>query len=81
MSYEEQAKKINEILKSLNKIEDKQTKLDIVNGMLYYGQVAKFRCRNNSAYENFARLCLDGIVSIKKEKLEGFDFEVLRAEK
>jgi hypothetical protein len=53
MSYHEQASKINQKLKEAFEGMDEETITKIVNSMLYFGQVAKFRCRSNSAYDGF----------------------------
>ena len=57
---------------------------DIFDAMLWFGQVAKFRCRSNiSAYDNFARLCLDGIAHIERMPIDiGHDeIEVLKVKR
>jgi len=53
----------------------------ILNVMLRFGAVAKFRCRSNIAYDNFVNACLKDIATAKriKEK-ENSEYEVLRAE-
>jgi len=49
--------------------------------MIRLGAVAKFRCRNNSAYDNFIKLCFDGIAKTKRVKLNPSDeYEVLVTE-
>jgi hypothetical protein len=63
MSYTEQAKNINEKFKrNLTSygdevINDKKDIKELINAILYFGQVAKFRCRSNSAYDSFAKEC------------------------
>lgn len=77
MSYTEQAEKINLQFQDL-KVLDEITKEKLINAILWFGQVAKFRCRSNSAYDNFTREVFKDIAEIKREVKEGFDFEVLR---
>lgn len=79
MSYQEQAEKINkQFLDAGLKEFDKITQDKLINTILFFGQVAKFRCRSNSAYDNFSREVFKEIAEIKREVQEGFDFEVLR---
>ena len=79
MSYLEQAEKINAMLKDGFATNDKEK---VINAFIWAGQVAKFRCRNNSAYENFMRYVLKDIAEAKyvpfKNDGSERDFEVLR---
>jgi hypothetical protein len=78
MSYNEQAKNINEKLKQCFN-EQNVLKKELIDAILYFGQVAKYRCRSNAAYDNFARECFDGIATLEREKLnEQLEFEVLK---
>lgn len=53
----------------------------ILNVMLRFGAVAKFRCRSNTAYDNFVNACLKDIAKAKRVKeKENSEYEVLRAE-
>jgi len=76
MSYNEQAVKINDVFKSLptTNFESK----DLINAILWFGQVAKFRCRSNVAYDNFSKMCFEGIVELERKTLPGMEFEVLQ---
>lgn len=85
MSYLEQAKSINMDLKQLfgsipiNQFTVEQRER-ILNIMIRIGQVAKFRCRNNSAYDNFINGCLSGIAQANRIKINDTDeFEILTA--
>lgn len=86
MSYYESAEKINTDLKQLfNTVYirefTKEQRETILNLMIRLGAVAKFRCRNNSAYDNFIRACFEGIAKTKRVKIKpDDDFEVLVAE-
>ena len=81
MGYHKQAEKINEKLRSsLSSLSDEDV-FDIIDAMLYFGQVAKFRCRSNPAYDKFSRACLHGIVSIERVQPEHLDFEILRVKR
>jgi len=85
MSYYEQANKINTDLEQLfNSLYirefTKEQRERILNLMIRLGQVAKFRCRSNTAYDNFIRECFKGIAETKRVPIkEGEDFEVLTA--
>ena len=77
MSYHQQASKINQQLqKAFEGMDDEQVKL-IINTMLWFGQVAKFRCKSNTAYDNFSNACLRDIVKIGRAKPDHLDFEIL----
>jgi len=79
MSYHEQAEKINELLKKFNQNQlDNKDKKDIINAILRFGQVAKYRCRSNTAYDNFATECFQDIAELERVQPEGLDFEILR---
>lgn len=74
MSYYEQAEEINKLFKKF----DQNTDKDIINAILRFGQVAKFRCRSNTAYDNFSKLCFQDIAELERVKPEGLEFEILR---
>ena len=85
-SYQESAEKINEKLKAALKGVDvpEEVLSELIDSFIWMGQVAKFRCRNNTAYENFVRLCLRDIAEAKYLPMgAGFkdDFETLRVTK
>lgn len=90
MSYNEQATKINEKLKSaliglkdtsLSDSGRKDEESNLVDAILWFGQVAKYRCRSNVAYDNFARMVFDGIVAIERQQIEGQEFAALKAKR
>ena len=81
MSYNEQAEKINKRINNVIDGTDNNSGLDIkelVNVILWFGQVAKYRCRSNSAYDNFSKLVFDGIAELERKPLEGQEFEILQ---
>ena len=78
MSYYEQAKKINKSFKEGLKLVGNSSKQQIIDAILWFGQVAKYRCRSNSAYDNFSKLVFEGIAELERKQLEGQDFEVLK---
>lgn len=85
MSYYEQAKGINEDLKQLFgsiNIEafTPEQRERILNIILRFGRIAKFRCRSNSAYTNFSSECLKDLANVKWVEVEGKDYETLRAD-
>jgi len=74
----ESGSKINEALKAVLQGVDESDKVLILDTMIRFGQVAKFRCRSNVAYENFVNACFKDIATIIREKPEHLDFEILR---
>ena len=73
MSYHEQAKGINKDLKNLFgsiNIEAFTTnqREEILNIIIRTGQVCKFRCRNNSAFDNFMQICYKDIADVERLK-------------
>jgi len=86
MSYQEQAQGINERLKLFfNKLSDVERAYniridytDLINQILRFGQVAKFRCRSNSAYDNFSKEVFKDIVELSREAPDGLGFEILK---
>lgn len=78
MSYQEQAEKMNEKLKDTLETLHMFDKNKLINTILWFGQVAKFRCRSNAAYDNFCKCVFEGIVDIERTKKEGMDFEILQ---
>ena len=81
MSYYEQAAKINERMRGIliNMTPDERKHL--INTILWFGQVVKFRCRSNAALDGFTSACFRKIARIERVQLEGFDFEVSQATK
>src|SRR3990167_7130754 len=85
MSYYEQAKGINTDLTQLFNSRyirefTQQQREQILNIMIRIGQVAKFRCRSNAAYDNFIRSCFDSIANCERKPIkEGEDFAILTA--
>ena len=79
MSYTEQAEQINVKLKfALGNVPEQQKK-DIINALLWFGQVAKFRCRSNSAFDNFSKEVLRDIAEPTR-KDRGLGFETLKVD-
>ena len=84
MSYYEQGQQINTELKRFFE----RLKLDggepyikeLIDNILRFGQVAKFRCRSNSAYDGFVSVCFEGIVKTGRTPFLGKEgnFEVLQ---
>lgn len=85
MSYYEQAEGINKDLKNLFGSVNIEAftptqREDILNIIIRLGQVAKFRCRSNAAYDNFIAACFRDIAETKRVPIkEGEDFEILKA--
>jgi hypothetical protein len=84
MSYLEQAKGINEeLLQLFNSINIKEftptQRENILNLIIRFGQVCKFRCRNNSAYDTFVGCCFSGIAETRRVQQEGSEWKTLRA--
>ena len=85
MSYQEQGENINkELINLFNSIPINQftatQREHILNIFLRAGQVIKFRCRNNSAYDNFMAICFKNIAEVKRVKAnEGDEWATLRA--
>lgn len=80
MSYSEHAQKLNNRFRELGSCASPR----MVNAILEFGRVAKYRCRHNTAYANFAREVFNGIVDIREERRErtrdGGSYTVLVAE-
>ncbi len=85
MSYFEQAKGINkDLTQFFNSLYIKEFSISqreqILNLIIRVGQVAKFRCRNNSAYDNFINACFEGVATAQRVELRaGEEFKVLTA--
>jgi len=86
MSYQEQAAKINIELKNVfNSIPfrefNQEQREHILNLMIRIGQIAKFRCRNNTAYDNFIGCCFNEICKLQRVPIEdGSDYKILKSE-
>jgi len=84
MSMYEQASKLNKRFESMfNNIDikkaDKEAIIDII---IRFGQVAKFRCRSNQAYKNFLDSVFQNIANIQEfteTKDDGTEFKKLKA--
>ena len=82
MSYIKQAEKINFNFKIV--LEGNPDKVGIktfnilIDTILWFGQVAKFRCKSNKSYDNFAKLCFLGIVELERTQIEGKTFDILQ---
>ena len=63
----------------INEFSNRQ-KEDILNIIIRFGSVAKFRCRSNVAYDNFVNACFKEIANTKRIKVnENDEYEVLHA--
>jgi hypothetical protein len=52
----------------------------VLNILIRFGAVAKFRCRSNTAYDNFVNACFHNIANTERVKFEsGSDFTILQA--
>jgi len=83
MSYSEQAEGINIDLINLfgNENVDNFTnrqKEQILDIIIRFGRVAKFRCRSNTAFLNFSNECFKNIADVKTIKVEGKEYETFR---
>ena len=58
MMYE-QARKLNERIKEANFTEEQ------LNILVRFGQVAKFRCRSNTAFKNFVTACFEEVAKLE----------------
>lgn len=77
MSMYEQAVKINVSLLNTMKDVDDDTKKDLLNILIRFGQVAKFRCRSNIAYKNFVDACFTNLAKAEEIQRENLDFKTL----
>lgn len=66
MSYQTQGKKINAILLEATKDMDERSRNQLVNGILWFGQVTKYRCRSNATYDIFARIAFKEMAKIRR---------------
>lgn len=73
MTMYESASKINEELKKELATTDTATVERLVNLMVRFGAVAKFRCRSNTAYNNFIEATIKDIGSTKRVNVGNFD--------
>lgn len=88
MSMYEEAEKINQRLKVWMIANDdaepdnELNHVELMNIIIRFGQVAKFRCRSNAAYRNFVQSCYKDIVDVGTEIIimkDGSSFEGLKA--
>lgn len=84
MTMYESAERINKELKGYIDHEmlrgyNKQQLEAILNVIIRFGAVAKFRCRSNIAYKNFVTACLSDIAKVEEVKEEGKEYTVTRA--
>lgn len=84
MSYHEQAQKMNDRLKYIfnnNECVDmNKYKKEIINIIIWFGQVAKYRCRSNVAYDNFSNMVFKDIATLTRFAKEESDFKFLQVE-
>jgi len=62
MTMYDSAEKLNHRLFALTE----KPSAELVNIMLEFGRVAKFRCRSNVAYKNFVEAVFDKVIQIKE---------------
>ena len=87
MTMYEKAKEINADLVNLfNSLPMAEFSLwqkeQILNILIRFGRVAKFRCRSNSAYKNFVSACLEEVAELQVIKgidKKGNEYESFRA--
>jgi len=78
-SYQETGKKIaDRISTPLSKL-DETDRRDVIDAILFFGQTAKFRCRNNSAYDNFCRICFGRVARLERSDV-GLGFDMLHVD-
>lgn len=83
MSYQTSAEIINQELKQIFKsIKTEnihpETKEKLLNTIISIGQIAKFRCRNNTAYDNFITLCYKDIAQVNRTQTKYNTFPKLQ---
>ena len=61
MMYEHAEKIRNRLAPIINEFDT-----ELVNIMIEFGRVAKFRCRSNAAYKNFVTACFKDIAEIQE---------------
>ena len=81
MSYQDQAEKINEVFKRTFPEWNDEKKKELVDTILRFGQVAKYRCRGNTAYDNFSKIVFKDIAELERQQVEGQEFEALMVKK
>lgn len=83
MSYQQSAEYINKDLKSFirffrNTVMDEEKERQLLNTIIKFGQIAKFRCRNNTAYDNFVNQCFKDIAKTERRQEGETDFRKLQ---
>lgn len=83
MGYHESGESINRSLKlALCDIKsgglNNENMESLLNTIIKMGQVAKFRCRNNTAYDGFISVCFKDIATVRRVSSEGNDYTTLR---
>jgi hypothetical protein len=79
MSYHRAAAKINRRLSEITDDMDEETLKQLVNAIIWFGQVSKFRCKNNTAYDSFCNAVFTGMVKLKRYD-HGLGFPVLQVD-
>ena len=83
MTMYERANALNTNFKTAFEDIDENTKRDIINFIIEFGRVAKFRCRSNTAYKNFLDATFKDLVTIRLFPANTDDnerkFDILRA--
>ena len=73
-----QGERINNNLITLLKGIDNNKKKDLLNEIIRFGQIAKFRCRSNTAYKNFIDTTFKNIATAEVVRPEGLEFDVIQ---
>jgi len=90
MSMYEQAEKLNTEFKAIismicakDHVSDMQdlNTIDLINTIIWFGQVAKFRCRSNTAYKNFCDYVFKDIAELESTTDEKIGFETIHVKK
>lgn len=76
-SYHTTASKLNPIFKDAFEGLDEEQVKKVVNAIIWFGQTAKYRCRNNSAYDTYCGEVFRGIQHLERKDF-GLGFAVLR---
>jgi hypothetical protein len=76
LSYYKQADNLHEKFKELLDGMSDEKKTLFIDTILYFGQVAKYRCRSNTAFDNFSSQVFRKIAHLDRSDT-GLDFPIL----
>lgn len=76
-TYQENGRKINKRLSGPLSRLNESDRREVINAILFLGQTAKFRCRNNKAYDTFCGICFSGIAKLDRTD-SGLGFDILQ---